>query len=483
MLLRFRSLVMVMLAIVGALAIGLTSTMTSAARIVTAGATLLADEVALIMGGSGLPIPPDNYVTDLFQKFMVPNGLGSYNPQGLVTPEGLYPLTGVKSLPLSTSAAQGVTILNNAIMNPASSPNPGYLGDDVAVLGYSQSAVISSLEMIKLAANPDAPAADQLSFVLLGDPMNPNGGLLERFEGLVLPSVGLPFYGATPDDTIYHTDIYTLEYDGYADFPRYPINLLADLNAFLGIMTVHGTYPYLTDAQIADAILLPGSTDYTGTLPDGVDAAVNTNYWMIEQEAPLVSLLSSIPLIGKPLADLLGPDLTILINLGYGNISDGWDPGPANLPTQFGLFPDMNWNDVLTALGNGAVQGWNDFIDGLSSAPTGAGLGDAGAGVADAAAFTLPSLTEIMNAISSALASAYGVVQPTLDILNAMFTSIPAYDIQLITEALQAGDLIGAIGNPIAADVGLFTMAAGFELEVIQGAISSIMADFSGLFS
>jgi hypothetical protein len=31
--------------------------------------------------------------------------------------------------------------------------------------------------------NPNPPSANQLGFTLLGNPMNPNGGLLARFPG------------------------------------------------------------------------------------------------------------------------------------------------------------------------------------------------------------------------------------------------------------------------------------------------------------
>ena len=61
--------------------------------------------------------------------------------------------------------------------------------------------------------------------------------------------------------------MYSLEYDGFTDFPTYPLNFLSDLNAFLGIETLHGTYLNGGDGtgsaaarrleQIANAILLP----------------------------------------------------------------------------------------------------------------------------------------------------------------------------------------------------------------------------------
>jgi hypothetical protein len=75
-----------------------------------------------VMGGTGLPIPDQDYI-DYVQALCFPpaavfNGQPTFpnaDPQGLITPEEFYPLTGVKSLPLDTSVSQGVTILNDAI--------------------------------------------------------------------------------------------------------------------------------------------------------------------------------------------------------------------------------------------------------------------------------------------------------------------------------------------------------------------------------
>lgn len=102
-----------------------------------------------------------------------------------------------------------------------------------------------------------------MNFVLIGDPMNPNGGLLERFAGLELPSPGLNSYGTTPSDA-FPTTIYTLECESYADFPRYPLDFPADLNVFSGMQFVHDTYPELMDGQRATAQLLHGSAALGG---------------------------------------------------------------------------------------------------------------------------------------------------------------------------------------------------------------------------
>ena len=108
------------------------------------------------------------------------------------------------------------------------------------------------------------PATD-LNFVLVGNEMNPNGGLLSRFPNLTLPTLGLSFYGATPSNTPYDVAIYTQSYDGFADFPRYPINFISDLNAVVGIATVHTKYLDLTPAQVNNAIQLQTSPGYSGT--------------------------------------------------------------------------------------------------------------------------------------------------------------------------------------------------------------------------
>ncbi len=176
-----------------------------------------ANLTTLILGPTKVPIPSDSYIARADALYVRANPMTQIL-QGLYTPEELYPITGVRSLTLNSSVIEGVTILDDAIKTQLSIP-----GNSVTVFGYSQSAILTSLEMQKLAAmGSAAPSATQLNFVLVGNEMNPNGGMLARFPNLIIPSLGLTFYGATPSDTIYPTAIYTQEYDGFADFPRYP---------------------------------------------------------------------------------------------------------------------------------------------------------------------------------------------------------------------------------------------------------------------
>jgi hypothetical protein len=426
---------------------------------------------------------------------------------GVFTPEGLYPLTGAgvhqlylnyptadDGFPsLSSSVGQGMAILESTIAADQAA------GDASTVFGYSQSSTIASYVMAQLdpSGTPQTGALDP-QFLLVADPSNPNGGALERFAGfettssqtvsdpLNLPSLGFVFDSATPSDD-YVTNIYSLEYDGFADFPRYPLNFLSDLNAFLGIATLHGTYlngfeeghggP--TAEQIANAILLPGSAD-SGT------ADSLTNYYMIDETPPLVAHLP------QPLQDLLGPDLTYLINLGYGDGSLGYSvdaDSPADVPTPFGLFPDVSLSTVLSTLVTDTEDGitaleqdptaWTSLLEPTSSEQS---LTELLSTLGTVAANPAATLTDLVNAISNAASAAYSTLLPLADIGNALLTSLPAYDLSLFTDNLSNGDLLDAIGLPIAADTGMGTLFAGFAVAVVDHAVTQISADFSGLF-
>jgi PE-PPE domain len=483
------------------------------------------EDIGLVIGASGVPIPGalyvaaangqylDNEFTHLYPDLTfygatstVPSDIGFYG-EGVFTPEGLYPLTGAgvhqlylnyptadDGFPaLSSSVGQGMAILESTIAADQAA------GDASTVFGYSQSSTIVSYVMQQLDPNgtPQTGALDP-QFLLVADPSNPNGGALERFAGfetttghtvtdpLNLPSLGFVFDSATPSDD-YVTNIYSLEYDGFADFPRYPLNFLSDLNAFLGIATLHGTYlngfeeghggP--TAEQIANAILLPGSA------ADGTADSL-TNYYMIDETPPLVALLP------QPLQDLLGPDLTYLINLGYGDGSLGYSvtaDSPANVATPFGLFPDVSLSTVFSTLVTDTEQGitalendpgaWTSLLEPTSSEQS---LTELLSTLGTVAANPAATLTDLVNAISSAASTAYSTLLPLADIGNALLTSLPAYDLSLFTDNLSNGDLLDAIGLPIAADTGMGTLFAGFAVAVIDHAVTQISADFSGLF-
>ncbi|MCV7060859.1 hypothetical protein H7I76_10660 [Mycolicibacterium vaccae] len=136
------------------------------------------------------------------------------------------------------------------------------------------------------------------------------------------------------------------------------------------------------------------------------------------------------------------------------------------MPAPFELFPtNLDPAEVLTALQNGAQQGFQDFINDLGSLSS----ADFGAAAPTVVLDELPSFTEIVNAISSAAASAYATLLPTADLLNALLIETPAYAATVFADELAAGDLVDAIGLPIAGLFGLGSIALGFEYIVTPG--------------
>lgn len=471
------------------------------AGVAPAQTALLGTQFGWFIGGSGNPIPSQTYVSQVLRYVNEAFSVAATNARALFTPEGLQPIyTGVKSLPLNTSVTQGIQILDETIKNTLAvniaNPNTA----SVAVLGYSQSAIIASLEMRNLMnplLNPIPPLPTELGFTLLGNPMNPNGGLLARFPGLSLPSLGLDFYGATPPDTPYPTNIYTLQYDGFASFPRYPLNFISDLNAFLGIQTIHGRYPSLDINALPpgyDVVTLPGSESLTGQ--------GETNYYMITHpDLPILSPIKAIPVLGGPLYSLLEPDMRILVNLGYGDPRYGYSTSPANVPTPFGIFPEVNPFEVGSMLVAGAQEGGHAFVSELSGmTPSAAGLpdltsllgsgGSSGTNLLAAAPTSVNDVidaiqnanTTIVNGITNVAANTYAVALPTADILNGLVTTMPSYDVNLFLEGVQQmlnGDLVGgltyALGAPLAANTAIVTLAGGFELIVLLNTVEAIL--------
>jgi hypothetical protein len=450
-------------------------------------ATASADDIAYFIGGSGQPLPPPSLVETEDALFVNPLHPG-YLAEPLFTPEGLYPLVGTETLPFNTSVSEGVSILNDTIQQQTAD------GNDLVVFGLSQGTVVASEEMSALAALPvgQAPTADQLAFVLLGDPSNPDGGLLTTFPGATFPSLGITLGAATPGDSIYPTAIYDGEYDGFSDFPRYPLNLLADINAMLGIAYVHTGYLNDSPSQIANAISLPTSLGYDGT----------TEYFMIPmQPGQDLPLLDPLQQLGVPQAflDLVQPDLQVLVNLGYGADNVGYSLTPANVDTPFGLFPNVNFDTVLDNLQTATQQGISHFMADLPS--LGAQLETFldpstmvtrvesllttfGVGTAESIflGYTTPP-DNLSDALADIVSTDDGALKATADVATALFSSLPAYDGTLFDTAIQSGDILDALADPIAADFGLGSVTGYFEVTALANALLEDVFDLSSLAS
>ena len=293
------------------------------------------DGTALIMGFAGTPDPPESYVNEVMSLFIN----GTPNFPGQPTFPGYDPvvqLTTEDNDYYSQGLAQGVAQLDQGITQNLANGN-------VVVFGYSESSAVATQEMINLDALPadQQPNPADLSFVIAEDLGNPNGGIAARF-----PFAGLP---ATPADTPYDTDIYSIEYSGFADFPNYPSDPFALANAVAGYVYLHpfllpGWPTSFDTSALADAVQEPTSSGYDGA----------TEYFLIPtQDLPLLEPLRDIPGLGPAMADLIQPDLRVLVDLGYDRAD------PSDVATSADLsFPDIDWTTVTQNLDLGAQQGW-----------------------------------------------------------------------------------------------------------------------------
>ena len=286
------------------------------------------DTTALIMGDAFLATPDQTYITQVMDTYIDPTT--AYFTGQTVYPGAVAVAQYTPETDYGTGLTQGVADLDQGISQ--------YLADgSVVVFGYSESTSVATQEMINLDAEANSSGTDPLSFVLLEDLNNPDGGFFTRF-----PSSGLP---ATPGDTPYLTDIYSIEYSAASDFPQYDGNLLADFNAEAGYLELH---PYL----LADYPSTYTASELSGAVLDpNVSAAdVATNYYLIPtQDLPMLTGLQD---VSPALADLIQPDMRVLVDLGYDWTGDADVATPATLTN-----PDIDTTAVDADLAAGADQG------------------------------------------------------------------------------------------------------------------------------
>jgi hypothetical protein len=187
------------------------------------------------------------------------------------------------------------------------------------------------------------------------------------------------------------------------------------------------------------------------------------------------------------------------VNLGYGSITEGWNQGPANVPTTFGLFPDINQTQLSDALSNGWQQGVTDALNDLQHpvsyqdqvapllsfanslytigvAPENPSFTDVVDGLLTYAGFPVSDVTlsssptDIVNDISSTLSYDYSSLLPVADAINASLTGLPTYDANIFTDQLEAGNLLDAVLDPTSANTALV------PFDLLSGAVSPLFA-------
>jgi len=257
--------------------------------------------------------PTDQEFIDYAQRVTGATAGLQPDPRLVGVPGQFWPVTGLTAPTFDQSVAIGLDMLA-AEVDARTGP--------VVVFGHSQSAVIASREKARLSGDP-ALAPGEVTFVLTANPNRPNGGLLARFAGLYLPILDVSFNGATPvgpaDGALQTFDV-ARQYDGWADFPRYPLNLVATLNAVLGIYYLHGGY---YDDITPEVLTDPARTQVT-------EYGDTTYYLVLTPNLPLLQPLRDLG-VPEALVAAIEPGLRRLVELGYDRDTPAGVHAPARL--------------------------------------------------------------------------------------------------------------------------------------------------------
>ena len=207
---------------------------------------------------------------------------------------GLFDLTGDQSIEVGTAD------LETAMAATAADPD-----GRMVVYGYSQGAVVVNKVRESSPRSTREPKRRPISTSCWQvTSAYPTAALVHRFPGLHIPILDWTYDGAEPTDTPFDTAVITRQYDGFADFPLYPLNLVADLNAGLGLFYVH-TWPF--DVSLAD----------NATTTPVVSQHGNTTYYFFEnQDLPLFGPLRTLG-VPESVIDVVEPFFQVIVDQGY----------------------------------------------------------------------------------------------------------------------------------------------------------------------
>ncbi|MBJ7399455.1 PE-PPE domain-containing protein [Mycolicibacterium sp.] len=293
---------------------------------------LLAQD-ALIMAGTNMHVVDQAWMDMAIHNYIQPTLGGDYTEIPVTTPAQFWPFTGTEDMYFDLSVLDGTQVISAAI---AAQHNP------TVVFGYSQSAVISTAAKRRLAESTTSEAdAPDVSFVMLANLNRPNGGINARFSGAYIEKLGWTFTSAAPTDTSFTTIDVARQYDLFADFPRYPLNVIADANAVVALF--YGAHDY---SQITLNRADPGYDPNTVVQQWG-----DTTYYFIP--AALLPLLRPFRDVGGDplLIDAVEPAMRVLVEYGYDRTT------PFGQPTAAQLIPRNNFEQLSRDLTAAVEQG------------------------------------------------------------------------------------------------------------------------------
>jgi hypothetical protein len=218
-------------------------------------------------------------------------------------PRTVGPLFGPNAPSGNQTIAAGVSLTDQSIKDSADSP--------VVVAGLSLGSVTADALQHYYDTHPaDAPPPSQVTFIVSGDPTRATPQTMG--VATYLPAgTTIPVFGYTvnrPDtDSPYNTIVVVGEYDGWADFPDRPWNLLADANAVAAIPYAH------SNSSLSSPDGVPPQNITVTTNSTG---ATTTTYLVPTATLPLLQPLAQLG-VPEPAVSSLNTALKPVVDAGY----------------------------------------------------------------------------------------------------------------------------------------------------------------------
>jgi hypothetical protein len=212
-------------------------------------------------------------------------------------------LSGPKSPGYDASLQTSVGLLDELLQLRVAANNPGA----TAIVGLGAGADTIAALLRQYAASGDTYANSYA--ILFGSAQDNDGGFITRFAGLpfkiTLPLLGMTLGGPSGVPASGATSVATvaIQYDGYADFPKYALNGLAVLNAIAGFYYLHGGYG---GVDLGDPNLVYSYS------PDGI-----THVLVPTDMPPLLTFAVKVGIMPAALAEALKPLVKAAIEAGY----------------------------------------------------------------------------------------------------------------------------------------------------------------------
>ncbi|WNG85173.1 PE-PPE domain-containing protein [Mycobacterium sp. ITM-2016-00317] len=274
----------------------------SAALALSTAAPGISSPTGLVVGGLATPS-----MHDLVMAQVLKDELHGMDRVSIGWPAEAAPYTG-KTYTLGQSINIGINNLNAAIgtavgklVRDADGNLPA--NEQVKIVGLSAGSLVVTEVLRQLAQDPNAPSADELTFIVVADSSRQKLINKARYNNKY------DYTYQPPPDSQYEVKVVLGEYDGLADFPDRWWNFLAIANAMAGGIFVHVPMMF---ADLKD--------EYITSVEYNEAGGKVTNYLIPTAKLPLVQLL--------PFLAPMEAELRAKIDKGYSR-NDVVDTAPA----------------------------------------------------------------------------------------------------------------------------------------------------------